>query len=146
MRSSPGVGRRRGIAAAATAALAANGWDLLLTHWRPYNEKVPFPAGPNDPADLAEALESEGAGVALHEDDLADSQAPGRIMDAAEAAFGVGSVRGLVNTAAHSTTDDILSVTAESFDQHTRVNARGTLLLTQEFARRFEHDSGAGMS
>lgn len=56
-----GVGRRRGIAAAVTAALAADGWDLLLTHWRPYNEKVPLPAGPNDPADLAEALESEGA-------------------------------------------------------------------------------------
>lgn len=65
-------------------------------------------------------------------------------MDAAEAAFGAGSVRGLVNTAAHSTNDDILSVTSESFDQHTQVNARGTLLMTQEFARRFQRDPGPG--
>lgn len=65
-------------------------------------------------------------------------------MDAAEAAFEPGSVSALVNAAAHSTNDDVLSVTPEAFDKHNQVNARGTLLLTQEFARRLQRQSGPG--
>lgn len=139
-----GVGRRAGIAAAVAAALAADGWGLLLTYWRPYNEEVPLPAGDHDTAELAEELQSGGNMIALHEDNLADPQSPARIMNAAEEALGTGSVRALVNAAAYSTNDDVRSVTPEAFDRHIQVNARGTLLLTQEFARRFERDSSSG--
>jgi len=139
-----GVGRRAGIAAAVAQALAADGWDLLLNYWRPYGDEVPLPAGEHDAAELAGELRSAGTEVALHEDDLTNPDAPARLMDAAEAGFGHGSVGALISAAAHSTNDDVLSVTSEAFDKHMHANARGTLLLTQEFARRFERNSAPG--
>ncbi len=33
-----GVGRRRGIGAGIAAGLAADGWDLALSYWHPYDE------------------------------------------------------------------------------------------------------------
>jgi 3-oxoacyl-[acyl-carrier protein] reductase len=38
----------------------------------------------------------------------------------------------------------LLEVTPEQFDRHMAVNARGTLLLSAEFARRFSGERGSG--
>jgi 3-oxoacyl-[acyl-carrier protein] reductase len=35
-----GVGRLRGIGAGIAAGLAADGWDLALSFWRPYDERL----------------------------------------------------------------------------------------------------------
>lgn len=35
-----GVGRRRGIAAGIAAGLAEDGWDLALSYWHPYDQRV----------------------------------------------------------------------------------------------------------
>jgi len=45
---------------------------------------------------------------------------------------------------AHSETGGLLEATAEQVDRHLAVNARGTLLLIAEFARRFRGESGSG--
>ena len=34
-----GVGRRRGIGAGIAAGLLADGWDLALSYWHPYDER-----------------------------------------------------------------------------------------------------------
>jgi 3-oxoacyl-[acyl-carrier protein] reductase len=140
-----GVGRHGGIAAAITRALAEAGWDLALNYWLPYNREVPLPAGSHDPKEVAEELrEKTGRRIVLHEDDLADTDAPARIMDAAERALEPARIQALVNVAAHSTRGGALETTPEQFDRHMAVNARGSLLLSSEFVRRFRGQPGAG--
>jgi 3-oxoacyl-[acyl-carrier protein] reductase len=44
-----GVGRLRGIGAGIAAGLAADGWDLGLSFWRPYDERLHMADAGNDP-------------------------------------------------------------------------------------------------
>jgi NAD(P)-dependent dehydrogenase (short-subunit alcohol dehydrogenase family) len=55
-----GVGRLRGIGAGIAAGLAADGWDLGLSFWRPYDERLHMADPVNDPDRLAEELRSPG--------------------------------------------------------------------------------------
>ena len=48
-----GVGRRRGIGAGIAAGLAADGWDLALSYWRPYDERLGLEGRSDDPDLLA---------------------------------------------------------------------------------------------
>jgi 3-oxoacyl-[acyl-carrier protein] reductase len=83
------------------------------------------------------ALTRDGWGVAttgLEEADLGDPAAPARVLSAAEQA--VGPLSALVCAHAHSELGGLLETSAEDFDRHVGVNARGTLLLMAEFVRR----------
>ena len=51
-----GVGRRRGIAAGIAAGLAQDGWDLALSYWQPYDERLGLEGGADDPESLADEL------------------------------------------------------------------------------------------
>jgi 3-oxoacyl-[acyl-carrier protein] reductase len=51
-----GVGRRRGIGAGIAAGLAADGWDIALSFWRPYDERLHMESNPDDPQQLAVEL------------------------------------------------------------------------------------------
>jgi 3-oxoacyl-[acyl-carrier protein] reductase len=129
-----GASRKAGIAAAVARALASDGWALALTGYPPHDAAEGWESTPKE---LAAEL-----GAAWHEDDLADPDAAGRILDAAEEA--VGPLTALVNAHAHSESGGLLEATPTQLDRHWAVNARGTALLSAEFARRFRGEGGAG--
>jgi 3-oxoacyl-[acyl-carrier protein] reductase len=137
-----GASRKGGIAAAVALALARDGWDVAITGWRAFDETESWGSAPDDADTLVEELRALGARAAFHEDDLSDPAATARVLDAAEAS--VGPLTALVNAHAHSGQGGLLETTAEQFDRHLAVNARGTLLLSAEFARRFGGEYGAG--
>lgn len=129
-----GASREAGIAAAVARALASDGWALALTGYPPHDAREGWGSEPDD---LADEL-----GAAWHEDDLGDPEAPARVLDAAKEA--VGPLTALVNVHAHSETGGLLEATREQLDRHWAVNARGTALLSAEFARRYRGEPGAG--
>jgi 3-oxoacyl-[acyl-carrier protein] reductase len=74
--------------------------------------------------------------------DLADPDSPRWVFDRAEAAL--GPVTALVVVHTHDTGGGLFDVTADVFDRHLAVNARATLLLAAEFARRYNGPQGRG--
>ena len=135
-----GVSRKTGIGAAIAAALSRAGWDVAASGFRPYDESMPWGSGADEADDLIRSLHDNGRAI-WFEADLADPETPAAIFDAAET---VGPVRALVNCAAHSTRCGLLDCTLEQFERHMSVNARATLLLSAEFARRFREPAGSG--
>ncbi|MET0589915.1 MAG: SDR family oxidoreductase [Naasia sp.] len=128
-----GVGRRRSIGAGLALGLARDGWDLALCHWRPYDERLGFDRGPDDPAAVAEECRALGARVLLLDEDLADPSVPERLVDAASAE---GPVTALVMSHCESVDSSILTTELASWDRHFAVNARATWLLIKSFAER----------
>jgi 3-oxoacyl-[acyl-carrier protein] reductase len=137
-----GVGRRVGIAAGLAERLASDGWDLVVTSWTPYDDRMPWGRQPTDVAAIEAALRRHGARVVSVAADLTDVEAPAAIFDAAEAAL--GPVRALVMSHAESVDSGILDTTVESFDRHFATNARASWLLIREFALRFTGEPGTG--
>ena len=129
-----GTSRARGIGVGVAKRLAADGWDVGLTWWLPADKSLPWSGGPDEPFQLVEALRDAGARVAWHEADLADPAAPKEIFEAIETEL--GTVTALVNSHAVSLAGGIFETTVDEFDRHMAVNARATLLLIREFARR----------
>lgn len=136
-----GVGRRRGLGAGIAAALAADGWDLALSFWRPYDERLGLEAGPDDPGALAAELRTEGRRVELVPVDLAEPAGPQQLV--ATAADRLGHLDALVLAHCESVDSDLLTTTVESFDRHYAVNARASWLLVAEFARQLPASGGA---
>jgi 3-oxoacyl-[acyl-carrier protein] reductase len=133
-----GATRTAGIAAAVARALASAGWDIATTGHRAYDEG----AHTHDAEEIVTELRERGVTAEFHEDDLADPAAPARLLAVAEKA--VGPLTGLVNVHTESRLGGVLDATADDFDRHAIVNARSTLLLTAEFARRFRGEFGSG--
>ena len=48
-----GVGRRRSIGSGLALGLAEDGWDLVLNHWAPYDERLAYERGEHDTEDVA---------------------------------------------------------------------------------------------
>lgn len=139
-----GVGRRRGIGAGLAAGLAADGWDLVLSFWRPYDERLGLVAGPNDPQALAEELRSLGVQVELAPIDLADPVGPHALIDTAVTRC--GALDALVMSHCESVDSGLLTTTLESFDRHYAVNVRATWLLLAGFARQLPARGGSAVA
>jgi len=136
-----GVGRRRSIGARLAVGLAADGWDLALNFWRPYNDRVPLEHGEADPEAIAEECRALGGRVVLAPADLGDPEAPAAIVRAAAA---LGPVTGLVMSHCESVDSSILTTDLESWDRHFAVNARATWLLIKALAEQLPPSAVAG--
>jgi len=113
-----GVTRRHGIGFAIADRLARAGAGLLLHHF-----------GAREPA-----LPEAGSGVEWIEADLAEPDAPARVVARAYERFGRLDV--VVANHTHWSAGGIAELTAESLDRHLGVNVRASLLLVAELARR----------
>ncbi len=126
-----GVGRRRGIGAALATGLAADGFDLVLNHWAPYDERLDLERGSDDTDAVAAACRAHGVRVEVVAADLADPTAPDDLVAATAA---LGPVRGAVLSHCESVDSHTLDTTVESWDRHFAVNARATWLLIRALA------------
>jgi 3-oxoacyl-[acyl-carrier protein] reductase len=125
-----GVGRRRGIAAAVARGLAEDGWDLGLSYFADYDERVNHEASDVDA--LAEELRGLGRRVLLLPGDLSEPTVPARLVH--DLAAAIGPVTGLVMSHCESVDSSLLTTTVESFDRHYAVNVRATWLVLRAFA------------
>ena len=91
---------------------------------------------------VAEQLSAEGAKTVFVEADLADAQAPSRIIDAADAAF--GRVDMLVNAAGDTSRGTILDTDVETFDRLFAVNVRAPFFLIQGTVKVMRREAIAG--
>jgi 3-oxoacyl-[acyl-carrier protein] reductase len=137
-----GATRKAGIAAAVAVRLAQDGWDVATTGFPAYDASEPWGSRTDEAEEIVAEIRTLGRSAAYHEADLAEADAPARVLDAAEDA--VGALTALVIVHTESRLGGVLETTAAEFDRHIAVNARASLLLIAEFARRFRGDPGTG--
>jgi 3-oxoacyl-[acyl-carrier protein] reductase len=135
-----GVGRRRGIGASIAAGLATDGWDLVLSYWHPYDDRVGHEYGADDPEEVARELRQAGRKVELLAADLEDPATPETLVH--RAAEAVGPLDVLVMAHCESVDSGVLDTTVESFDRHYAVNVRAGWLLIGAFARQLRASGG----
>ncbi len=135
-----GVSRRAGIGFAIAKRLASLGADLCVQSFAKYDSAQPWGADKDGPESLARELEALGVRVFSVTADLAEPDAPERVV--AEACRALGRLDILVANHTHSAGSDLESLRAEDIDRHLHVNVRATLLLVRAFAAR--HDGRAG--
>lgn len=132
-----GVGRRRSIGAGLALGLADDGWDLVLSHWAPYDERLGYERGEHDTEDVAAECRRRGSRADVVIADLAEASAIARLVEAASAS---GGLRALVMSHCESVNSSVLDTTVESWDRHFAVNARAVWLLIKAFAE--HHPAG----
>jgi 3-oxoacyl-[acyl-carrier protein] reductase len=136
-----GVGRRRGIGAGIAAGLALDGWDLALSYWRPYDDRLGLEGEPDDPERLAAELGGLGVRLELCPADLEDPAVADALVG--RASERLGPIDALVMSHCESVDSGILDTTVASFDRHYAVNVRAVWLLTAAFARQLPDSGGA---
>jgi 3-oxoacyl-[acyl-carrier protein] reductase len=135
-----GATRSHGIGAAICRKLAEAGANIYFTTWQPYDETMPWKGKPDEPERLVEELRGHGIKADYMELDLSQPMAYRRLFDCVPKTLGQPDI--LVNNAAYSTRTPYETMTEEDLDRHYEVNVRGTLMLSVEFARRFQKGSG----
>ena len=135
-----GVSRRRGIGFAVARRLAAVGADVFVTHYAPHDNAQPW--GADDVGEVVAALARSSKGKVAHMSaDLVQPSAAAEVIESANKSFGHVDI--LVCNQARSGGDGgLLDLDVAQLDGHWQVDARATLLLTQQFAR--QHDGRDG--
>ncbi|GAA1123500.1 SDR family oxidoreductase [Arthrobacter flavus] len=137
-----GVGRTVGLGAGIARRLAVDGWDLALSYWHPYDQRV---NGTTNPAaevqELIPELEALGSRVIALPGDLEDSKTPGELVAAAR--MELGTLSGLVLSHAEGVDSGLLTTSVKSFDRHFAVNVRASWQLINAFALQCNDLGGA---
>ena len=131
-----GAGRSKGIGAAICRSLASAGADTFFTHWTPFDEMSGNGVDRDFPRWLCEELKNHGVRAGHLEVDLSNESSPILLMNRVEKTLGTPCI--LVNNATFESPANFRTLTKEILDYHYHVNNSGTLLLTMEFARRYE--------
>ncbi len=137
-----GVSRRIGIGFAVARRLAQMGAALFIQSWSPFDAAQPWGADPDGIDAVMEELRASGRRVEHLASDFRDPDAPARVMQAAQAAFGHVDI--LIANHAYSTRGALEDLTADEIDAHLEVNVRGTLLLVKEWAARHDDSRPGG--
>jgi 3-oxoacyl-[acyl-carrier protein] reductase len=140
-----GVSRRIGIGYAIARRLASLGASLFLQQYAPHDAEQPWGADPGGPeavaSGVAGARADQRARVEHMTLDLADADAPARLISTAADAMGHLDI--LVCNHARSSGDGPLgTLDAGMLDAHWAVNTRSSILLAQAFAA--QHDGRPG--
>ncbi|ASU60887.1 SDR family oxidoreductase [Nocardiopsis dassonvillei] len=138
-----GASRRGGIGYAVARRLAAYGASVMVHHHQPHDAELPW--GSDDLTavldGVREVLGDPAARVADVGADMADPEAPRRVVEATVAEFGHLDVL-VANHARNGGDATLAEVTLEMLDGHWAVDARAPILLAQAFAAR--HDGRPG--
>ncbi|APC37972.1 MULTISPECIES: SDR family oxidoreductase [Nocardiopsis] len=138
-----GASRRGGIGYAVARRLAAYGASVMVHHHQPHDAELPW--GSDDLTavldGVREVLGDPAARVADVGADMADPDAPRRVVEATVAEFGHLDVL-VANHARNGGDATLAEVTLEMLDGHWAVDARAPILLAQAFAAR--HDGRPG--
>lgn len=135
-----GASRSKGIGAAICRSLAHAGADVFFTHWARFDESSGNGLEEVFPQRLCEELRRSGVRAGHMEMDLSKEASPVRLMDRVEKMLGTPCI--LVNNATFESPSDWRTLNKEILDSHYNVNNSGTLLLTMEFAKRYERTFG----
>lgn len=136
-----GVGRRRGIGAALARGLAADGWDLALSYWHPYDDRIGLGRSADDVDTIAAEIRSSGRDVVLLPADLEQPGAGTALVERATAEL--GPLSALVMSHCESVNSGFLDTSVESFDRHYAVNVRAPWQLIAAFARQVPETGGS---
>jgi 3-oxoacyl-[acyl-carrier protein] reductase len=139
-----GVSRSRGIAAVVSSKLASSGWDIVMTGWPPHDETVPWGNGKQTGDELVCAAAETGARAAYLPKDLSEPRAAAEVFDFANERVGAVTALVVIHNYEKEGHGGLLETTPEEFDRSMAVNARATMLLAAEFARRFAGPAGRG--
>jgi 3-oxoacyl-[acyl-carrier protein] reductase len=131
-----GASRRIAIGAAVARRLSADGAAVLVHGWSPADAEQEWGADEGGAGALVEELRAAGGRADLAEADLADPEAPARLVAQAREAFGRLDI--VVATHARSSYQSLEELTAAEIDLTYAVNTRATLLLVQAFAAQHE--------
>ncbi|MDT0156577.1 SDR family oxidoreductase [Microbacterium sp. ARD32] len=131
-----GVSRRAGIGFAVATTLASLGAGVFIHHYRPHDLDQPWGGDDLDAVrqGVRDALVPGAQQGDLHAD-LRDASTIGPLIDAASALTGQLDIL-VCNQALSGSDGSIFDMAADGLDAHWQANARATLLLTAEFARR----------
>ncbi|WP_262173141.1 SDR family oxidoreductase [Saccharococcus sp. Marseille-Q5394] len=131
-----GASRSQGIGSAICLMLAEAGADIFFTHWKYYDENEGNGSESDFPNQLCERIKKLGVRCEHMEADLSELETPNAILNCCEENLGTPNI--LVNNAAYDKLVDFQNLNAKILDDHYMVNNRGTILLSTEFAKRFE--------
>ncbi|HEX4223141.1 MAG TPA: SDR family oxidoreductase [Pseudonocardiaceae bacterium] len=137
-----GASRRAGIASDTAIRLAEAGWDVAITHYAPYDARMPWGADDGAVEELLRTMAGHGARAFALGVDFADPETPELVFE--EVGQALGPVTALVLGHTESVNSTIMDTDLESFDRHFAVNARSNWLLIREFARTFKGAHGTG--
>jgi 3-oxoacyl-[acyl-carrier protein] reductase len=131
-----GVSRRAGIGFAIARALLDDGASVVIHSWSPHDADQPWGADPGGMRGVIGQLGGIGSRLRHIEADLADPDAPQRLVEYAVGEFGAVDV--VIANHARSSPGTLQAVSAEELDRAWSVNARAVVLLAQAYAA--QHD------